>query len=438
MSLASRGVLLLLIVTLTASAPYAFVVMRRDAVHRRLAADGAAALLACCLDQNLKSGRLPGAATQPWLGGLAAHSARLRFAAALRPDGTVVEFVRRVAIPQADIIRHVAGGAQPAALRPLRLTAGSDGVLHLVSIPAGDAVLVGLLEGPDAQPVGEFAASAALLGGPALAALIGLIGFRMAVLRPLRRIGACVQGVESALREASGAGELPAELAALAERVQETEQALLHWRGEAGALRQSLEHRLAARTATVTRALRRAERAADTDALTGLVNRRVLERSLPPLVDAQRAAGEDLSILWIDIDHFKDFNDARGHLAGDELVRAAAGLARSAAHRERDLAARYGGDEFVIVLPGAGVTAAADVAARLVRLFSQHVRTLGELAARPGLSIGIASLGDAPISVADLLRRADGAMYAAKRAGVGVLIADAACDAGADAARIRS
>jgi len=117
-------------------------------------------------------------------------------------------------------------------------------------------------------------------------------------------------------------------------------------------------------------------------------------------------------VLFIDLDEFKAFNDSRGHKAGDEVLRR---VARAVEKRTRriDLVARYGGDEFVVALLGTGATAAVDTAERIRRGIRAENTSDGAIS----VSIGVATFpGDAG-SKAELLDKADWAMYVAKRAG---------------------
>ena len=107
--------------------------------------------------------------------------------------------------------------------------------------------------------------------------------------------------------------------------------------------------------------LKLAELHSNTDALTGLANRRSLEAFLRSAQIAAMETGEPLSILMIDIDHFKKFNDSYGHQVGDQVLRLVARVLQDSV-RESDLAARYGGEELMAVLPGANLDICAEVA----------------------------------------------------------------------------
>lgn len=150
---------------------------------------------------------------------------------------------------------------------------------------------------------------------------------------------------------------------------------------------------------------------AGTDILTGLANRRALDEALAGLLRSQREHDRMFSLLMLDLDRFKSFNDEFGHLAGDQVLRIAGHLLR-AALRPSDMAARYGGEEFVLLLPETDVAGAGEVAMRILDAF----RTFEWPHRLVTISIGVAQ--SAPDDGAeDLIRRADAALYDAKRAG---------------------
>jgi diguanylate cyclase (GGDEF)-like protein len=156
----------------------------------------------------------------------------------------------------------------------------------------------------------------------------------------------------------------------------------------------------------------RAELEAITDGLTGLYNHRYLQVRLDEEIQRARSEAEALSLLFIDLDGFKVFNDSRGHKAGDEVLRRVARTVEKHTRRV-DLVARYGGDEFVVALLGAGTRAAVETAERI----RVGIRADNANDGAMSVSIGVATFpGDAG-SKAELLDKADWAMYAAKRAG---------------------
>jgi two-component system cell cycle response regulator len=163
-----------------------------------------------------------------------------------------------------------------------------------------------------------------------------------------------------------------------------------------------------------------------TDALTGLFNRRYMETHLAALVEQAAARGKPLAVLILDIDFFKSINDGHGHDAGDDVLREFAIRIRKSI-RNIDLACRYGGEEFVIVMPETDMGVATMVAERLRRKIASEPFPIQDGAKQlpVTLSIGIAALG-AGDNVAAMLKRADQALYRAKRDGRNRVVADAA------------
>lgn len=154
---------------------------------------------------------------------------------------------------------------------------------------------------------------------------------------------------------------------------------------------------------------RQLTRPAETDSLTGLANRATFNDALSAAL-MDETAGET-SVLFIDLDAFKDVNDDHGHRAGDDLLREVAARLRRAT-RPADLCARLGGDEFAVVLRGTRAPAAAEVAQRVVEAITAPA-DLGTGLVPVGVSVGVATgaLGSDP---EQLLHRADAAMYVAK------------------------
>ena len=162
------------------------------------------------------------------------------------------------------------------------------------------------------------------------------------------------------------------------------------------------------------RSFKQAQHLALFDALTDLPNRVLLnDRLRQALAHARRDQGH-VALLLMDLDRFKEVNDSFGHHAGDEVLRQI-GPRLAAPLRESDTVARLGGDEFAVLLPGADVAAARDVAGRILRALARPVVVEGQTL-DVGASIGIAVAPDHSDDPDALLQHADSAMYAAKRA----------------------
>ena len=154
---------------------------------------------------------------------------------------------------------------------------------------------------------------------------------------------------------------------------------------------------------------------ARTDALTGLANRRALDEELLRRFSECRRTGSPLSVMLLDVDHFKTFNDTYGHRAGDEALRVIAGALRGAM-RQMDLVTRYGGEEFVVILPGTAIDGARLVAERTRQDISQTAFRYDGKDFSLTVSIGVAQLMPNE-QISRMLQRVDRAMYASKEAG---------------------
>jgi diguanylate cyclase (GGDEF)-like protein len=157
-----------------------------------------------------------------------------------------------------------------------------------------------------------------------------------------------------------------------------------------------------------------------TDPLTGLANRRHFDQTLAAEWDRAARENHPLSVIMVDIDHFKAFNDSRGHAAGDECLKAVAKALRGHCTRPGDLVCRWGGEEFAVILPGTDASGSGHVARELVEV----VRALGlkhgksDVASFVTISAGSASAqASEGGSAAALVEKADAALYAAKQSG---------------------
>jgi len=164
---------------------------------------------------------------------------------------------------------------------------------------------------------------------------------------------------------------------------------------------------------------------ADHDALTGLANRRTLEERLGEDLERARRHGTHLGLVLADIDNFKDVNDRYGHQCGDKVLQAVA-AALSGSLREDDLAARFGGEEFAIVLPGTSVGGAGHVAEHIRKAVGQaRVIAPGGEEVTVTASFGVADFPTCP-NVGELVQRADEHLYAAKRDGKNRVVGESA------------
>jgi diguanylate cyclase (GGDEF)-like protein len=151
---------------------------------------------------------------------------------------------------------------------------------------------------------------------------------------------------------------------------------------------------------------------ATSDELTGLKNHRAFQKRLSEELDRARNAPGSLSLLLIDVDHFKQYNDTFGHPAGDDVLRAVARLLQGAV-RTTDFVARYGGEEFAVILPGAGGEEASEIGERL----RTAVASAPWLHRAVTASFGAATLHGATHDKARLISEADKALYLSKRGG---------------------
>ncbi|MGO9356897.1 MAG: diguanylate cyclase [Xanthobacteraceae bacterium] len=163
-----------------------------------------------------------------------------------------------------------------------------------------------------------------------------------------------------------------------------------------------------------------------TDPLTGCRNRKSFDRDLIAEIRAARASNQPLTLLMIDIDRFKEFNDRFGHVSGDLVLRLV-GKTLTQCLKGRDVAARFGGEEFAILLPNTAIQQATIVAENIRRsLGSRELKkkSTGEPLGRVSISVGIAALS-AQDDMNSIVERADGCLYDAKRTGRNRVVTEA-------------
>ncbi len=170
-----------------------------------------------------------------------------------------------------------------------------------------------------------------------------------------------------------------------------------------------------------------ARREALTDGLTGIANRRAFDQTLSAAMESASQDGSPLTLLMVDIDHFKRFNDTHGHLVGDHVLKLVAKVLTEGI-KGRDTAARYGGEEFAVVLPQTGLANAVTLADQLrLSVGSRQIVNRARNASYGSvtLSIGVAAFRQGE-DLMTFLHRADEALYAAKRAGRNQVCAETA------------
>jgi diguanylate cyclase len=240
------------------------------------------------------------------------------------------------------------------------------------------------------------------VGALVLVALVGILH----LWRTNARIAQRTQVLEVELAERRRIeAQLEAVQAELEERVRERTRSLEARNRELSQLRLTLE--------TANQRLRRL---VTIDALTGVANRRHFDRELERELRRSRRDGLPLSLIFLDLDEFKKFNDTYGHARGDEILRNVARTLNETFRRAGDFVARYGGEEFAIVLPGLDARRAALYAERLRRRIWQEAIAFEAVTnKRVTISAGVSTITPPMVATADeLLRAADQALYRAK------------------------
>jgi len=165
---------------------------------------------------------------------------------------------------------------------------------------------------------------------------------------------------------------------------------------------------------------RRLEKLSSLDGLTGIANRRQFENSLQQEWNRAMRNGSTISLIMMDIDYFKLYNDTYGHQGGDAALKAVAEVLKEAEKRPADLAARYGGEEFAVILPETGQNGVSDIAYKILDLVRDKMipHKTSKISRYLSVSIGTATMVPARNSRPEILvERADQALYQAKREG---------------------
>jgi diguanylate cyclase (GGDEF)-like protein len=185
------------------------------------------------------------------------------------------------------------------------------------------------------------------------------------------------------------------------------------------AANQALVESLGARGKALEQACDALERVSRTDPLTGLANRRQRDSRLADEWERALRSGGSLAVVAIDVDHFKRFNDAHGHSEGDRCLKAVAEMLQAGLRGPIDLAARHGGEEFMLILPGVDRAGAASIAERVRVMVATCSSDAGfALPEKVTISLGVAAIHPAPgRSIHELTIAADAALYRAKMAG---------------------
>lgn len=156
-------------------------------------------------------------------------------------------------------------------------------------------------------------------------------------------------------------------------------------------------------------------RSGTVDELTGTFNKAHLARTLAASIDIARA-GSTLSLVVLDLDHFKNINDVHGHLAGDHVLTEACRIIRTAI-RPEDMLGRFGGEEFMIILPDTALPGAVTIAERVRRCIAEHLFEFAGRRIPVTVSLGVCELAPAFATAEEMIAAADAQLYTAKREG---------------------
>ena len=324
---------------------------------------------------------------------------------------------------------HGAGRQVATAVQRIQLphdVTVSQGPVHLIQVSlvrrfgAEGPAYMTLLSQLDPTLVGSgrhhYAFHVPVIVAALLCLLLGSWWLRREVIRPIRSL---VDAANSNGGDDSSSDEFGRyqELGQIARAMSSLQGELGEWRQKVSVIERRVDSRIAEETQRITCDLKRIRHEAWRDPLTRTRNRRFLEEKFPEIFSAQRSSGRDLSVVMLDLDNFKVLNDTVGHAAGDDVLRFVGELLGQCL-RGDDFAVRYGGDEFVLILPGVSVENAHSIAGRILAMFTQRARMMVTLRPAPSLTAGIASIvNNNATSPTELLSLADQGLLKAKRSG---------------------
>lgn len=276
------------------------------------------------------------------------------------------------------------------------------------------------------QPI--YAMRLRLLGlGLCAVVVFVLVAFRLAqaVSRPIEQLAQAARQIER--RE--GVPQFPKatnvhEIAQLSQSIQAMTQSLLQREEELKTINQTLEQQVRQRTEALEAANRQLEQIATRDALTGLHNRRSFDTKIADYVQIGKRSGRGFAILVIDADHFKHINDTHGHHTGDAVLKRLAQLLTEYT-RATDFLARFGGEEFVVLLPDTTQDQEAQTVAEKIRAAVEKMDfpTVGKVT----VSIGVSHWSPSDSDTSEIFKRADEALYDAKASGRNQVVVHGSC-----------
>lgn len=352
-------------------------------------------------------------------------------AAVLAGDAAALEHVLRAALAPSGAVyarvRDARGRVLAEAAAPGRAPASPDGVLHAQAEIAEAGVVLGRVElgfSSDGLRAVLLAAGRQTI---ALAAveivLVALFSYMLGVyltraLDAIRiatqRIAGGEAGYEVPVRGRDELAETARAFNRMSQQLKQAFRERMRAEAELLALNQELERRVEQRTGELEKAYRKIERQALYDPLTSLPNRTLFQLHLAETIEEGRRTGRGFALAILDFNGFKEINDTLGHHAGDLALQQIAARLRAAVDPSATVA-RLGGDEFALLLPGAGDLAAAARAFDAVPAVFNRPVIIGGRSVSLGASIGVARYPEDGTEPALLMRRADAAMYSAKR-----------------------